>query len=104
VKFSGSEIILSAFAVLTALLTVINSSFRLDSQWRGYKQAQFNLEHLQSVWDLQILEARQINNSEDGKRFALDATRKLLEDASSIKSGETEGFFENIRLPKVSKK
>lgn len=104
VRFHGSDIVVSVVALLIAALTGISSFAKWDSQWRGYKNAQFALETLRSLWELQIVEARHMNSPEAATKTVMEATRKLLENSRKIITSETERYFDDVRVPQTIKR
>ena len=103
-KFTGSELLLSVIALIVAALTGISSFAQWDSRWRSYKQAQFALESLDYSWNLRIIEIKRMNDPAEAQRAAIDATRKLFDNAKSVITSETEKYFESVRMPNPAKK
>lgn len=102
--FNGSKVFLSVIALFIAILSGINSFQQWDSKWRIYKQAQFTLETLNATWELQIVEARQMERVEDAIKLIIEATRSLLEKSRAEVILETEKYFQNIKIPQVAVK
>lgn len=103
-EFTGSDLVVALVALLVAALAGISSFAKWDSQWRGYKRAQFTLEGLQALWELKILEARQMDDPEEAARVVLEGARELIQSAKAIVTAETEEFFAAVKLPQITTK
>jgi hypothetical protein len=104
VKFKGSELVVALVALLIAALAGVSSFARWDSQWRGYKRAQFSLEGVQALWELKLLEARQMDDPEEAAKVVLQGAQELIEFAKTIVTAETEEFFAAVKLPQITSK
>ncbi|HYT45828.1 MAG TPA: SLATT domain-containing protein [Methylomirabilota bacterium] len=92
--------ILPFVALLIAALTGLNAFFQWQSDWSGSYQAHIALEHLLSIWELRITEAKQETNVQEAIQKALKATEQLLDGAKEIAATETEGAFKNLQFPR----
>jgi Protein of unknown function (DUF4231) len=89
----------SAVALVIALLTGLNSFFRWEHAWQGYRQTQFALEHLLALWDLRIIDAKHQEDQRTAAAMAIRATEQLLVDSRAVTSAETAEYFKLIELP-----
>ena len=103
-QFTGKDILLSAFAVLIAIVTSLGSFYKWEQTWRSYRQAETALGHLLSLWDFRIIEATQETDTKEGMEKIIVATQQLLEAAHKVTSAETEEFFSKIEWPAEKKK
>ena len=98
-QFTGKDILLSAFAVLIAIVTSLGSFYKWEHTWRSYRQAESTLGHLLSLWDFRIIEATQETDTKKGMEKIIIATQQLLEAAHNVTSTETEEFFSKVEWP-----
>jgi len=98
-QFAGKDMLLSAFAVLIAIITSLGSFYKWEETWRSYRQAESALGHLLSVWEFNIIEATQESDPSKGAEKIIAATQQLLEAAHNVTSTETEEFFSKIEWP-----
>lgn len=103
-QFPGKDILLSAFAVLIAVVTSLGSFYKWEQTWRSYRQAEAALGHLLSVWDFRVIEAAQEPEPRKGAEKVIAATQQLLEAAHKVTSAETEEFFSKVEWPGEKKK
>jgi hypothetical protein len=103
-KFEGKDMLLSAFAVLIAIITSLGSFYKWEHTWRSYRQAESTLGHLLALWDFQIIEATQETETSKGAEKIIAATQQLLEAAHKVTSTETEEFFSKVEWPGEKKK
>jgi hypothetical protein len=101
VSFTGRDVLLSAVAVSIAALTGLNSFFGWEQSWRSRRQTEFALEHLLALHEIRLIEIRREADPAAAAGAALEATRRLLEEAQVITGGETETFFRNIAWPQA---
>lgn len=95
------DIVLSIVALTIAGLTGINSFFKWESAWRGYRQTQFALEHLLAIWELKMIEAKNCTDLEEGLKMAMNATEQLLKETRGVTSTETEDYFKHVQMPQI---
>ena len=98
-QFAGKDMLLSAFAVLIAIVTSLGSFYKWEQTWRSYRQAESALGHLLSLWDFSIVEATQDADTRKGAEKIIAATQQLLEAAHKVTSTETEEFFSKVEWP-----
>ena len=103
-QFTGKDILLSAFAVLIAIVTSLGSFYKWEQTWRSYRQAESALGHLLSLWDFRIIEAAQETDTRKGMEQIIVATQQLLLEAHKVTSTETEEFFSKVEWPGEKKK
>jgi hypothetical protein len=103
-QFTGKDILLSAFAVLIAIVTSLGSFYKWEHTWRSYRQAESALGNLLSLWDFRIIEATQETDTSKGMEKIIVATQQLLEEAHKVTSAETEEFFSKVEWPGEKKK
>ena len=103
-QFAGKDMLLSAFAVLIAVITSLGSFYKWEQTWRSYRQAETALGHLLSLWEFSIVEATQETDITKGREKIIAATQQLLEAAHKVTSTETEEFFSKIEWPGEKKK
>lgn len=97
----GWEVLLNIAALVVAALASITSFGNWDRQWRGYKKAQFELEHLSAEWELKMMQVRELSKEKQVKELALRATETLLKKAKDVVVGETEEYFREVKMPSV---
>lgn len=102
-EFPSKSLVVSLVGVLVALLSGLAAFFRWDESWRSNIGARMEVEHLLAVWDLRMLEARHAADAEQGIATAVQATRDLLEAVRQVHVGNTQSFFQNVRLPDIRK-
>ncbi|MFB0536508.1 MAG: DUF4231 domain-containing protein [Anaerolineae bacterium] len=95
------DTVLPIVTLMIAGLTGLSSFFQWQSAWRGYRQTQFTLEHLLSIWELRIVEAKHHPDTQEGIEIALQVTKQLLDDARAATAAETEEYFELVQLPRI---
>ena len=83
----------SALGLIVALGTAISGFFGWQGNWASYRAAQYELEHAEQLWRLDMLSARLLPDAEAIKAADV-ATRTLVDRAMAISSKETAGFFE----------
>ena len=103
-QFAGKDMLLSAFAVLIAVITSLGSFYKWEQTWRSYRQAESALGHLLSLWEFSIIEATHETDTSKGAEKIIAATRQLLEAAHKVTSTETEEFFSKVEWPGEKKK
>lgn len=97
-------LVLPLAALVVAALTGLTSFFRWESGWKGYRQAQFTLEYLLTVWELQIAEASQHSDAQEGIDQACQATRQLIDATQTTVSTEAEEYFKRVQIPRVQQR
>ncbi len=102
-QFAGKDMLLSAFAVLIAILTSLGSFYKWEDTWRSHRQAETALGHLLLLWDFNIIEAKQEADTSKGAEKIIAATQQLLDSAHKVTSAETEEFFSKIEWPAQKK-
>jgi hypothetical protein len=103
-RFTGKDVLLSAFAVLIAIVTSLGSFYKWEHTWRSYRQAEAALGHLLALWDFRMIEATQEPDVVKGREKIITATQQLLEAAHKVTSTETEEFFSKVEWPGEKKK
>ena len=93
------EVVLPIATLLIAALTGLNSFFQWQTQWQGFRQTQFALEHLLQKWEIEIIWAKNYPEVDKRVEMAMAATSELLDRAREATSNETRGFFEGMQLP-----
>ncbi len=93
--------VLPVIALLIAGLTGLNSFFRWESDWKGYRQTQFTLEYLLTTWELQMTEARHQEDVQKGIDIALQATKQLIDTTQTMTSAEAEEYFKRVQIPRT---
>jgi hypothetical protein len=94
-------IILPAVSLAVAGLTGLNSFFRWESDWKGYRQTQLALEYLLTEWELQIAEAKCQIDIQKGIDIALQATRQLISTSRTTMSVEAEEYFKRVQTART---
>jgi hypothetical protein len=94
-------IVLPGVALLVAGLTGLISFYRWESDWKGYRQAQFTLEYLITAWELRIEEAKLEKDTQQAINMAMEATQQLLDATHTVTSSETQEFFQRVQVPRV---
>lgn len=97
----GKTIVLPVIALLIAGLTGLNSFFRWQSDWKGYRQTQLTLEYLLTIWELQIAEARHQVDVQKGIDIALQATKQLINTTRTTTSAQAEEYFKRVQIPRT---
>lgn len=97
------DLAVSLIGILIALLSGLAAFFRWDESWKANISALMEIEHRQAVWELRILEARRAADGEQGVAQAVQATKDLLEEARKVDVGNTQAFFQNVRVPDAKK-
>jgi hypothetical protein len=97
------DLAVSVIGILVALLSGLAAFFRWDETWKTNIGALMEIEHRQAVWELRILEARYAADAEQGIALAVQATKDLLEEARRVDVGNTQAFFQNVRVPDAKK-
>ena len=90
-------IALPVISLLIAGLTGLNSFFRWESSWKGYRQTCLTLEYLLTMWELQIADARCQVDAQKGIDMALQATKQLITMARTNTSAEAEDYFKQVQ-------
>ncbi len=104
VEFAGKDTLLSAFAVLIAIATSLNSFYKWEQTWRSYRQAESALGHLLSLWDFRVIKAMHEPDTAKAKEALITAAQQLLEEANKVTSAETEEFFSRVEWPRDEKR
>ncbi len=94
-------IVLPIVALLVAGLTGLISFFRWESDWKGYRQTQFNLDHLLSIWELKIAQAKLERDTKQAISMVLQATQELLDTTHTTTSAEAEEYFQRVQIPRA---
>lgn len=94
-------IVLPIVALLVAGLTGLISFFRWESDWKGYRQTQFTLDYLLSIWELKITQAKHERDIQQAIDMALEATQQLLDTTHTTTSAEAEEYFQRVQIPRV---
>ena len=95
-------LVLPAATLLIAALTGINSFMQWQTQWQGFRQAQFELEYSLSKWDLAMIVAKAHPDKTKASQLAIKATETLIERARKITATETNAFYESVELSDVA--
>lgn len=103
-KFDYKDLLLSAFAVLIAIISSLGSFYKWEHTWKSYRQSESALGHLLSIWDFRVVEARQEPDRDKAREMIITATRQLLEETNKVTSTETQEFFSRVEWPKNEKK
>jgi hypothetical protein len=90
-------IVLPVVSLLIAGLTGLNSFFRWESSWKGYRQTHLTLEYLLTMWELQIAEARCQVDAQKGIDIALQATEQLINATRTTISAEADDYFKRVQ-------
>jgi uncharacterized protein DUF4231 len=88
-------------SIIVAICASLSGFFSWRENWAAFRAAQFQLEYLERVWQLEMVEANRLEG-EAASTKALEATRRLVEGAFNVVSKETGGFFERVPAPKSS--
>ncbi|HZR42882.1 MAG TPA: DUF4231 domain-containing protein [Ktedonobacteraceae bacterium] len=91
-------IVLPVVSLLIAGLTGLNSFFRWESNWKGYRQTHLTLEYLLTMWELQIAEAKCQVDVQKGIDIALKATEQLISATQTTVSAEAEEYFKRVQV------
>ena len=92
----------SLAALTIAFLTGLNSFFRWEHAWQGYRQTQYALDHLLALWELRVIEAKHQPNTQKAIDMAIRATEQLLLDARAVTSAETNEYFKQVQMPQLA--
>lgn len=91
----------SMTSILVAICAALSGFLSWRENWASFRAAQFQLEYLERVWQLEMVEANRLEG-EAASAKALEATRRLVESTFDVVSKETGGFFERVPAPKSS--
>lgn len=91
--------VLPLVALVIAALTGLNAFFRWEGDWKRDLQAHIALEHMLSIWEVQITEAKQEPDVQKGIAKVVQATKQLLDNAKDITATETEEAFKLVQFP-----
>src|SRR5581483_4534647 len=94
-------IVLPVISLLIAGLTGLNSFFRWESAWKGYRQTHLTLEYLLTTCELQIAEARCQVDVQKGIDMALQATEQLITMTRTTTSAEAEDYFKRVQIART---
>jgi uncharacterized protein DUF4231 len=94
-------IVLPIVALLVAGVTGLLSFFRWESDWKGYRQTQFTLDYLLSIWELKITQAKHERDTQQAIDMALQATQQLLDATYGTTSAEAEEYFQRVQIPRA---
>ncbi len=94
-------IVLPVISLLIAGLTGLNSFFRWESAWKGYRQTHLTLEYLLTGWELQIAEARCQVDEQKAIDIALKATEQLINMTRTTTSTEAEDYFKRVQAART---
>jgi hypothetical protein len=95
------NIVLPIIALVIAGLTGLNSFFRWESDWKGYRQTQYALRYLLMALELQITEAKHQVDMQKGIDMAVQATRQLIDKTQTTTSTEAEEYFKRVQMPRT---
>lgn len=84
-----------------AICASLSGFFGWRENWAAYRAAQFQLEYLERIWQLEMVEADSLEG-EAASTKAVEATRRLVESVFGVVSRETGSFFERVPAPKSS--
>jgi hypothetical protein len=102
-EFRHQALAVSLVGVLVAGLSGLAAFFRWDESWKANVSALMEFEHLLASWELRMLEARHAPDVDQGTAMAVQATRDLLAAARQVDVGNTQAFFQNMRVPEGKK-
>jgi hypothetical protein len=102
-QFAGKDMLLSAFAVMIAVITSLGSFYKWEDTWKSHRQAEIALGRLLLLWDFNIIEAKREADTSKGAEKIIAATQQLLESAHKVTNAETEEFFSKIEWPSQKK-
>lgn len=94
-------IVLPVTSVLIAGLTGLNSFFRWENAWKGYRQTHLTLEYLLTMWELQIAEARCQIDEQKAINIVLKATEQLINATRTAISTEAEDYFKQVQAART---
>ncbi|MEA2604827.1 MAG: hypothetical protein QOF89_5819 [Acidobacteriota bacterium] len=94
-----SNAVVSALSLSVAALTGLMSFFQWQSSWHKHVYTQLRLEYLIALWELEMVEAQQLQNSNDMLKMATDATRKLVVASGKLTVEEAQEFLKTSRPP-----
>jgi hypothetical protein len=80
---------LSVMAAAIALLTSVNAFYRWDESWRGFINAQLELERLRDRWEIEIAGAKTHPNLAERLNLAKAATERFVEQAREAIQSES---------------
>lgn len=90
-------VVLPVISLLIAGLTGMNSFFRWEGAWKGYRQTRLTLEYLLTEWELQIAGARCQVDEQKAIEIALNATEQLISATRTTTSTEAEDYFKQVQ-------
>ncbi len=90
-----SGLIASILGVAIAVVSGLASHFRWQENWLGFLDAQRALRGLLTQWELAMLEAK----ARESPDLAIQASKRIAEEANSLVRGETRGFISARTFP-----
>jgi hypothetical protein len=99
----AKDTLVVVLSLLVGAVGTLNSVFRFESQWTSFTSTLMALEHLKRRWEKAKVDAL----TSDDQAAALATLRReawdVQEQAHSLITEETKGFFSSRRLPEAGK-
>ena len=102
-EFPFKNYIVAILGLCIALMTGLNSFYRWEARWSTYRQSQFSVDQLLSIWRLAILDAKHIEDKNIAKQKVLGSTKQLFEEVKKVREIESKTYFENVQWPQNEK-
>ncbi len=99
-SFPDKDMVISVMALGIAILSGLNAFYKWGEKWQSFVRAALGIKHLIAVWQMELQDARFIEDGEQRMKIANDATKKLIEETGTIVSQETEQYFSKVKWPK----
>ena len=90
-----AALIASLLGVAIAIVSGLAAHFRWQQNWLGFLDAQRALRGLLTQWELAMLEAK----ARDSPDLAIQASKRIVDEANSLVRSETSGFISARTFP-----
>ena len=95
------DTVVSIATLTIAGLSGLTAFFRWEYTWQGNRQTEYALEHLLTMWQLKMVEAKHVADTQQAISLAFQATEQLLLEARAVTSTETTEYFRHVQMPQV---
>lgn len=94
-RVQDAGLIASLLGVAIAVVGGLAAHFRWQQNWLGFLDAQRALRGLLTQWELAMLEAK----ARESPDLAIQASKRIADEANSLVRGETRGFISARTFP-----
>lgn len=97
--YPGKDVVIAVAGVVIAIATALRTFYQWDQMWALLRRTHFSLIQAFNQWELDFGRAESLDDPVRREELAYETTNNLLKKIDSLRTTESEKFFNALAFP-----